>query len=234
MKCTPILLLPVLLAGCAWLAPTYHRPQMPMPDKWGTQQAATVPDGGEWWRSYGDPVLDALVAEALKNNDDLALAGAKLQQARAQYKYAFANQLPSISVAGSDAYGRLHLHDDLPVAHKMSNLGFVGGMLNYEADFWGRNASLSKAAKAGVKAAGYGHAAARLSIAAATVKLYFSLRALDRQREILQQTIETQTALLALVQRQHEVGAVDALVVQNVTEQRDAAQAALPDVEDQR
>ncbi|MDT8872529.1 TolC family protein [Komagataeibacter rhaeticus] len=78
------------------------------------------------------------------------------------------------------------------------------------------------------------HEAARLSIAAATTKLYFSLRALDRQREILQQTIRTQTALLALVRRQHEVGAVDALVVQNVTEQRDAAQAALPDVEDQR
>ncbi|MBV1824599.1 efflux transporter outer membrane subunit [Komagataeibacter oboediens] len=234
MKRIPILLLPALLAGCAWLAPTYHRPQMPMPDKWGTQQARTVPDGGAWWRSYNDPVLDALVDEALKNNDDLALAGSKLQQARAQYKYAFANQLPSISVAGADAMGRLHLKDELPVAHKMSNLGFVGGMLNYEADFWGKNASLSKAAKAGVKAAGYGHEAARLSIAAATTKLYFSLRALDRQREILQRTIETQTALLALVQRQHEVGAVDALVVQNVTEQRDAAQAALPDVEDQR
>lgn len=234
MKRTPILLLPAMLAGCAWLAPTYHRPQMPMPDKWGTQQAATVPDGGEWWRSYNDPVLDALVAEALKNNDDLALAGSKLQQARAQYKYAFANQLPSISVAGSDAYGRLHLRDDLPTPHKMSNLGFVGGMLNYEVDLWGKNASLSKAAKAGVRAAGYGHEAARLSIAAATAKLYFSLRALDSERDIVRQTIQTQTDLLALVQRQHEVGAVDALTVQNVTEQLDAAQAALPDIEDQR
>ncbi|PYD48523.1 efflux transporter outer membrane subunit [Novacetimonas pomaceti] len=234
MKRSPILLLPVLLAGCAWLAPTYHRPQMPMPDKWGTAQTAATPDDSTWWRSYGDPVLDGLVDEALKNNDDLALAGAKLQQARAQYKYAFANQLPSISVAGADAYGRVHLKDELPTPHRMSNLGFVGGMLNYEVDLWGKNASLSKAAKAGVRAAGYGHAAARLSIAAATAKLYFSLRALDSERDILQRTIQTQTELLALVQRQHEVGAVDALAVQNVTEQLDAAQAALPDVEDQR
>ncbi|GAB6966792.1 efflux transporter outer membrane subunit [Komagataeibacter kakiaceti JCM 25156] len=234
MKRFPILLLPAVLAGCAWLAPTYHRPRMPMPDKWGATQAATMADDSAWWRGYGDPVLDALVAEAQKNNDDLALAGSRLQQARAQYKYAFANQLPSISVAGSDAYGRLHLKDDFPAPHKMSNLGFVGGMLNYEVDLWGKNASLSKAAKAGVRAAIYGHAAARLSIAAATAKLYFSLRALDSERDIVQRTIQTQTELLALVQRQHEVGAVDALAVQNVTEQLDAAQAALPDIEDQR
>ncbi|WP_025812581.1 TolC family protein [Komagataeibacter kakiaceti] len=93
-----------------------------MPDKWGATQAATMADDSAWWRGYGDPVLDALVAEAQKNNDDLALAGSRLQQARAQYKYAFANQLPSISVAGSDAYGRLHLKDDFPAPHKMSNL----------------------------------------------------------------------------------------------------------------
>lgn len=197
-------------------------------------------DDRAWWQGYGDPVLDQLEAEAAQHNDDLALAKTSLSQAQAQYSYAFANQLPSLSVAGSDAYGKFAngnvraAGQSFHFPNKTSNFGFVGGMLNYELDLWGKNASLSNAAKAGVKGAVYAQDAARLSVAAAVAKLYFSLRALDRNVVILKESVQTQDALLALVQHQYDVGAVDAVLLQDATERRDTVHAALPDMEDQR
>lgn len=232
-------LTPLLLAGCAWLAPDYKRPVMPLPKTW-QNTPTTQRDDSTWWRSYNDPVLDQLITQALAGSDDIALAKNRLGQAQAQYNYAFANQLPVLSVAGTDAYGKFAngrvnaLGQSFHFPNKTSNFGFVGGMLNYELDLWGKNASLSNAAKAGVHVALYAQAAARLSVAAGVAQLYFTLRALDADVALLQQTVQTQDALLALVQRQYDVGAVDALTLQQVTEQRDAVHATLPDMEDRR
>lgn len=234
-----LFLAPLLLGGCSWLAPDYKRPAVPLPATWKGTSAVTR-DDRTWWHSYGDPVLDQLVQAALHNSDDIALAGNRLMQARAQYGYAFANQLPMLSVTGADAYGQFAngrvsaLNQSLHFPNKMSNLGFVGGMLTYELDLWGKNASLSNAAKAGVHADVYAMDAARLSVIAGVAKLYFSLRALDGDLAILKDTVQTQDDLLALVQRQYDVGATDALTLEGVRERRDAVHELLPDMEDQR
>lgn len=234
-----LFLIPLILGGCSWLSPDYKRPVVALPSTWNGVQAVARDDHA-WWQRYGDPVLDQLEAEAAQHNDDLALAKSSLSQAQAQYSYAFANQLPSLSVAGTDAYGKF-ANGNLRAAgqsfrfpNKTSNFGFVGGMLNYELDLWGKNASLSDAAKAGVQGAVYAQEAARLSVAAAVAKLYFSLRALDRNVAILKESVQTQDDILRLVQHQYDVGAVDALLLQDATERRDAVHAALPDMEDQR
>ncbi|MCP1242939.1 efflux transporter outer membrane subunit [Acetobacter lambici] len=235
----PLLLTPLLLAGCAWLAPEYKRPVMSLPATWGNTPTV-VRDTSAWWQSYNDPALDQLITQALTGSDDIALAKNRLGQAQAQYNYAFANQLPMLSVTGTDAYGKFAngqvnaMGQTFHFPGKTSNFGFVGGMLNYELDLWGKNASLSNAAKAGVHAALYAQAAARLSVAAGVAQLYFSLRALEDNVALLEQSVQTQDALLALVQRQYDVGAVDAITLQQVTEQRDAVHATLPDIQDQR
>ncbi|MFT8764642.1 MAG: TolC family protein, partial [Gluconobacter potus] len=82
-----LLFAPLLLAGCSWLAPDYKRPAMPLPATW-PGAAAVARDDRTWWHSYGDPVLDQLVQTALRDSDDIALAGNRLMQARAQYGYA--------------------------------------------------------------------------------------------------------------------------------------------------
>lgn len=236
-----VLLSPLTLGGCAWLAPGYKRPTMPLPTTWpATTATTTAQDNSAWWQSYKDPALDQLVTQALTGSDDIALAKNRLGQAQAQYNYAFANQLPVLSVTGTDAYGKFAngqasaMGQSFRIPGKTSNFGFVGGMLNYELDLWGKNASLSNAAKAGVHAALYAQAAARLSVAAGVAQLYFSLQALQDNVAVLEQSVQTQDALLALVQRQYAVGAVDALTLQQVTEQRDTAHATLPDMLDQR
>ena len=89
-----------VLAGCA--APPAERhetPQLELP-----VVAAVVPDvPTEWWKSFNDQRLDALVAEALTNNRDLARAMARIDESRAVLRSAKANQLPRVdaNVSGS-------------------------------------------------------------------------------------------------------------------------------------
>jgi len=58
------------LAGCAAVGPDYVRPETPTPSHW--QGAIETGKNGEnlsqWWKTFQDPELDRLVAEALAAN----------------------------------------------------------------------------------------------------------------------------------------------------------------------
>ena len=75
--------------------------------------AAAVPDvPADWWNSFNDARLDALVDEALANNRDLARAMARIDESRAALRSANADQLPEgrrqcVGAAGS-ASARTH------------------------------------------------------------------------------------------------------------------------------
>src|SRR5690606_39508437 len=67
----------VLLTGCGALHSDYTRPDITVPAQWQgttpTTAAAVAEDA--WWRHFGDSRLHALVADALRTNNDLAAAG---------------------------------------------------------------------------------------------------------------------------------------------------------------
>ena len=60
-----------LLSGCS-LAPHYDRPDQELPAQWRSVDLGATPLHTDWWNRFNDPVLSALVEEALKNNQDLA------------------------------------------------------------------------------------------------------------------------------------------------------------------
>ena len=67
-------LLAAVVAGCA--APPAQRHETPALEL--PAGAATVPAvAPDWWKTFADPQLDALVAEALAHNRDLARAMAR-------------------------------------------------------------------------------------------------------------------------------------------------------------
>ena len=78
-----VVLTATLLFGCMTVGPDYRRPKIDTPDVWpGEKTEAPVPV--QWWHSYNDPVLDKMIEEALAHNADLALAIARVDEARAQ------------------------------------------------------------------------------------------------------------------------------------------------------
>ena len=64
--------------------------------------ASTEP--AQWWRAFGDPTLDALVAQALEKNADLAMAALRVRRAQLEAGLVDAKTSPQASLtAGVDA-----------------------------------------------------------------------------------------------------------------------------------
>ena len=68
------------LAGCT-TGPNYVRPIVEMPPAWRIDypKAADVANL-KWWEQFGDPVLNELVETALRDNRDLSIAAARVDQ----------------------------------------------------------------------------------------------------------------------------------------------------------
>ena len=70
-----------LLAGCM-IGPNYARPKVDAPADFRFEPKATAETANtEWWKQFDDPVLDALIAEALANNVNVKIAAANVEQA---------------------------------------------------------------------------------------------------------------------------------------------------------
>ena len=103
---------PALVGGiCAWLAgcsvgPSYKRPDVALPAQWRETSAAggvsaSVWPAADWWHGFGSAQLDELIAEAQRNNDDLAGAVARVREADAQARIAGAPLLPSLDLGAT-------------------------------------------------------------------------------------------------------------------------------------
>jgi outer membrane protein TolC len=128
----------------------------PQPKPLGAYAAAQSLSGGAvawpedgWWRRYGDPQLDGLVDEALKNAPDFAQAQARLRRAQALAEQAGAAGSPTLSANAQAAEVRQSYNMGFPpefVPKGYNDTGRVSADLNWDLDLFGRNrASLAAA-----------------------------------------------------------------------------------------
>jgi multidrug efflux system outer membrane protein len=228
--------LALLLSGCAWLAPDYQRPALDMPEKWTAEKQGEVQKEAlkDWWKEYRDPALEKLIEEALANNGDLSIAAARVQEAQAQYNYAFGNQFPLLAATGLASRSALDFQNSPLLSDKPGNMAFFGGMLSYELDLWGKLASASQEGKAVFQATSYNQDAARLSIASATAQLYFSILALDADIRITQDTIRSREESYGLIKKQYEHEAANELVLRQSEAEMEGTHAQLPKLLEQK
>lgn len=194
----------LLAAGCV-LPPKDDAPQqtaLAVADL-GLAGAAAPHAADGWWQVFGDPQLDRLVDQALAQHPSLAEALARVRGAQAQALAAGAPLRPGVTLDGDESRQRLSENYIYPPAQygfaasggNMAWLGQVGLNLNWDLDFWGRQAALLGQARAQLRAEHLDAVSARLalsgSIAHAYVQLYQSYALADiagqalRQRETL-------------------------------------------------
>ncbi|MDP1673906.1 MAG: TolC family protein, partial [Burkholderiales bacterium] len=137
------------MSGCS-IGPEYVRPNAELPDAWKVAPAAGKAVVTErWWTVYGDPMLDRLIDEALVNNQDLALATARLDEARALARVADSRLAPAID--GQLQRDRSHRSDSTAtrIPGSLENNNYRAQLnVSYELDLWGRLRSTAKAAQA--------------------------------------------------------------------------------------
>ncbi len=156
-----------------------------------------------WWEAFGDPQLNALVAEALADNPSLRTASARIRQALSVQELAESNLDPHLDSSLSSTRERFSSNGTTPhpVAGtwKTLNQGLLSG--NCDLDFWGKNAAAVDAAIGRARAAEVDARAVRLMISSAVVQAYIAFDETSRQLAIEQQLLDQQKQLLGLTQR---------------------------------
>jgi outer membrane protein, multidrug efflux system len=227
------------LSGCLW-GPAYKRPAVPVPDVFrGQEVAATLSLADQaWWNIYSDPLLESLIKEALKNNDDLRTAIARAQEAHAYVGVARSAYYPSVSFE-SGAQRDLGVYKyspalDLPAAGASTHNLFVGGLSTaWEIDLWGRIRNSTAAANAIYLETEEARRGLMLSLVSDVAVAYFELVELDRRLEIAKQSRDAFEATYKLFSERYGAGIGSRLQVTRAESALAAAEGTIDDLERQ-
>lgn len=198
----------LLFTGCS-MAPEMKTPEVQLPSLHVSDQNISL----SWWKNFKDENLNALITEALKNNDDLKLAVANIQKARAQYGISEAVLYPEVDLDGS-ASRQSKSSNAYPSAFggTYNNFG-ISASVAYELDFWGRAKNQKEADYSLLLASDADKEALKISLITDVATYYFNLVSLSRQIEIAEASLKSYDETLQYRKMQLKHGVVDALVV---------------------
>jgi len=204
-----LLVLSLSLAGCISVGPDYQRPQLDLPQA-TVSQAAKQAELKNWWKGLKDPVLDQLIAESLQQNQDLLIATARIDEAKATAGIAMANRFPTVDATlaanrsrTSENSGKLPSNAN-PIAKDYQ----FGLSAAYELDLFGKLSRADEAAKARLVASEANRGTVHLSLISNVAQTYFSLRAFDAQLAFAETTLKSRQENLALQRKRHAAGTI--------------------------
>lgn len=220
----------LVLAGCR--IPVQDRPasSLEVPAAWRTplQVGPNAAVEQEWWRAFGDPALDALVAQALARNGDIRTARSRLQEYQARIQVARSALAPNLSVS----VGPTRARSIGPFGTPIETTSVTGNVqAAYEFDPWGRLEAATRAARFDYAVQQAAAEATALSVAASTASGYLNLRGLDAQLALARQTLASREQSLALAKRQFEVGYSSRLELSQAEAEYRATAAVVPQLE---
>ncbi|HGF4015577.1 MULTISPECIES: efflux transporter outer membrane subunit [Burkholderia] len=223
------------VAGCT-VGPDYRRPPVDTPAAWRLDPAdqywqpaapARAPLDPVWWTAFGDAQLDALEADALRNNQNLKAVAARYDQAKATLASVASAQYPAVGLNASGQ--RFKISADRPQTNyatrsmsTVQNEIQVGAAVSYELDLFGRVRRNVEAAQASSEQARDDFANARLVLSADLASSYFALRELDTEIDVVKRSIDLQQKALDYVSARHDLGAVSGLDLLQQRAQLDA------------
>lgn len=200
------------------------------------EPAAVTPSElpSDWWRLYDDPVLDALVADALAANTDMRQAAALIERARAALRGARADRLPMAALSTSGGYARLSV-DQVPAGADRSGAAFsLGADISYELDLFGRVRSGIAASRGDLYAAQADADAVRVMIVADTTQAYAYAASAAARIETARTIVTLLDETLRLTRRRHDAGLSDGLAVARIEALREQRAATIPAIAAQR
>ncbi len=226
-----IMAMSIALAGCS-LAPTYQRPNAPVPQKWnqarrpGNDDRASAAATLDWQAFVTDENLRRLIALALDNNRDLRQTLLNVKAARAQYRVQGADRLPDISAQASDT--RQRIPGDLSISgnSQIQDTWQAGvGLAAFELDLFGRVRNLTQAALQEYLATVEAAHSVKISLVAEVIQAYLTRDGAQRRYLLTSQTLKSRETSLELVARRRQAGTATALDYQaalGLTEQAKA------------
>ncbi|HJS47360.1 MAG TPA: efflux transporter outer membrane subunit [Gemmatimonadales bacterium] len=206
--------LALLLSGCA-LGPGYERPTTIVPPAAWRDSAMALRDSSyanlPWWSVLGDTTLQGLVRTALRENRDLHIALARVNEARALLGIQRLEFYPQINVGAG--VSRIEGADSLLRGLGEGETFAVGASLSWEIDLWGRLRRLNEAARATLLASEQGRRGVILTVVSEVARAYLELLDLDGQVAIAETQVAIRRQSLELARARFEGGLTSELDV---------------------
>jgi NodT family efflux transporter outer membrane factor (OMF) lipoprotein len=205
----------LMLCGCAAVGPDFEKPEAPTPEGWletaESKLSTDASDHREWWKSFGDPALEALIQRAYEENQALEIAGLRVYEARANLGFAVGTLYPQVTQARLSADGIQLSENSEPIAYlpplvqqgvdtdfSTYRLGFDAA---WELDFWGRFRRIVEAADSSLAARVAAYDVALVTVTAEVASAYIMLRTLEQRLAVARSNLQIQ-------QRSQEISGV--------------------------
>jgi len=220
-----LLVLFLLSSGCK-LTPDYERPDLDPPSEWmrtsdTRESIANLP----WWEIYDDPTLSKLIETALENNQNLALAMARMREFEYLITFTRADQFPFLDIFGNAGRGR-QSREINPNATTDNNFSF-GANLSFEVDLWRKYSRATEAARADLLSTEAAYRNVTISLIADVASGYLALLDLDSRLDISRRTAQGRRDRLRIVRARFDKGTVAELDVNQAEVQLAIAEASV-------
>ncbi|BDI03893.1 efflux transporter outer membrane subunit [Sphaerotilus microaerophilus] len=228
-----------LLAACASTAPvgTAREAALTPPAAWSAAAAASAgsaasqrpatldrPALARWWQQFDDPLLTALIDEALQGNTDLAIARARLDQARALRDSQAAGASPQLGSSAGLSRNRSRATGGV-------NTWQAGLDASWEPDFFGAQSAAQRGRDLDMAASAADLATTRMTVTAEVGIAYATLRGSRTQWRIARDNLAAQEQTLALTRWRAQAGLASTLDAEQARLSTEQLHANLPALE---
>ena len=220
----------IFLTGCS-LEPKLSVPKMELP-KYDNKTVKTDINV-DWWKQFNDPILNKLIDKALKNNDDLRIAAARIKQAQAQLGIKEANLYPNINSSGKRIRKQAS-KEVYPYKRTTSSTYTLSGIVSYELDLWGKLRNEKKAALHQLLSSKATQETIKLSLISNVANTYFNLISINRQLKIAENTEKNYKETYEYRKKQYKYGQISEIVVSQAKAQYENAKLLVETLKNQK
>ena len=219
-----------ILLGCT-VGPNYRRPTVETPPSWRFEEKeARSAVNIAWWEQFGDPVLNGLIQDALRENKEVRIAAARVEEFMGRYGATRAALFPQLTAGASAGRSRVSDRTAAPTT-SMQNpadnyLAFLNA--NWEIDLWGKLRRATEAVRANVLATQEARRAVVLTLVASVANAYVNLRELETEVEIARRTMKSREESYRLFQLRFDGGVISEVELYQVKSEYEQALATVP------
>jgi len=229
-----LILVPAIWTSGCIVGPDYRKPVIDVPDTFRSQISvsdATSFADLPWWSVFRDERLQGLIKTALAYNNDLKVAVARVEQARATLAEVQSEGKPQVGYEATAGAQKSFVVQP-PDSTQGLVYGAVSGVLNvaWELDVWGRIRKASDAAQANLLGQDDVRRAVILTLVSDLATAYFQLIELDRELAIAEESAGVYKSTLNLFTLRFQAGRDSELPVQRAQSAYQSSAANIQDV----
>ena len=235
-------LLTLCLCSAAMAQKSDRYLEKPLPQGWGTDASHAIPGddnlfGGQiqpvddqWWKAFGDPMLDSLITTASTQNYSVLSALDRMAMAKANLRIERGNFFPAISLDGG--WARQQTSGNV-TSLPQSITGAYSASLNasWELDVFGSIRQRVKAQRENFAASREEYTSVMISLCAQVASAYVNLRELQQELSVVTHNCNTQAAVLNITEVRYRTGLVSKLDVSQAKSVYYSTKASIPQLE---